>query len=75
MSPPSAAPVMAAGTGVPEVVLGLAFAARTGVPVLAITSLSVHDQPIGATPETALRSMRHGGGLDGLMLENWWVAG
>lgn len=52
-----------------------AFAARTGVPVLAITSLSVHDQPIAATPELALRCLRDVGGLDGLMLENWWVAG
>lgn len=51
-----------------------AFATRTGVPVLATTSLSLYGQPIGATPEMALHCLQDSGGLDGLLLENWWVA-
>lgn len=49
-----------------------AFAERTGVPVLINTSLNLKGQPICGTPEMALRCLR-ASGLDGLLLEGWWV--
>lgn len=48
------------------------FAAITGVPVLINTSLNVKGQPICGTPDMALDCLIRSG-LDGLMMEGWWI--
>ena len=48
------------------------FAALTGVPVLINTSLNVKGKPICGTPAMALETLTRTG-LDGLLLEDWWV--
>ncbi|MGC9539999.1 carbamoyltransferase family protein [Streptomyces sp. UG1] len=50
-----------------------AFARRTGVPVLINTSLNVKGKPICGTPDMALDCLIESG-LDGLLLEDWWMA-
>jgi carbamoyltransferase len=49
-----------------------AFGRRTGVPVLINTSLNVKGQPVCGTPDMALACLA-GTGLDGLLLEGWWI--
>jgi carbamoyltransferase len=50
-----------------------AFGRLTGVPVLINTSLNVKGKPICGTPELALDCMAESG-LDGLLLEGWWIS-
>ncbi|MEV8037866.1 carbamoyltransferase C-terminal domain-containing protein [Streptomyces sp. NPDC086182] len=50
----------------------MAFARRTGVPVLINTSLNVKGKPICGTPEMALDCLANSG-LDALLLEGRWV--
>ncbi|MBL7495666.1 carbamoyltransferase [Frankia sp. CNm7] len=49
-----------------------AFAELTGHPVLINTSLNIKGKPIAGTPELALDCLTESG-LDGLLLEGWWV--
>jgi carbamoyltransferase len=48
------------------------FGRLTGIPVLINTSLNVKGEPICGTPELALDCLA-GSGLDGLLLEGWWI--
>lgn len=50
-----------------------AFGGRTGVPVLINTSLNVKGMPMCGTPDMALDCLASTG-LDGLLIENWWVS-
>lgn len=50
----------------------LAFARRTGVPVLINTSLNIKGQPICGTPAMALGCLANSG-LDALLIEGRWV--
>ncbi|WP_395107572.1 carbamoyltransferase [Actinomadura sp. SCN-SB] len=49
-----------------------AFAQLTGHPVLINTSLNIKGKPICGTPDAALDCLT-ASGLDGLLLEGWWV--
>jgi carbamoyltransferase len=49
-----------------------AFAQLTGHPVLINTSLNIKGNPICGTPDAALDCLTVSG-LDGLLLEGWWV--
>jgi carbamoyltransferase len=48
------------------------FATLTGVPVLINTSLNVKGKPICGTPTMAVETLTNTG-LDGLLIEDWWV--
>ena len=49
-----------------------AFGELTGVPVLINTSLNIKGKPICGTPDMALDCLTESG-LDGLLIEDWWV--